>query len=321
MGNIFSQDPEGGVRYVLTLLIAASLVAASSCDTYVGTRGSFAETRTYLMDAPFPYHRVAKVELYVLSVSGSLAPDTSQSSTSFVTLAAPHRLIDVLDLQNGKAEELGSTRLPEGTITAVRMVIDTDSSSITLTDGRKLTSKTSPGIDWQSSAGRPVLNALINEEIAVSPGGAIVVIDYDVGQAFIPKQELEPGSTDSGFIFSPVLRAADANRSGWITGTVRAKSVAGTPVANASLRLYLGQPGTDENTWIMLGTAKTDATGLFRFSMVPRSAYWEQIPIHAGKTYIVSADAPPSAALGRTLVSNLSVFAATGTETGTIVLP
>ena len=309
------------MRLVGTLLIVGSLTTTASCDTYVGTRGSFAETRTYLMDAPFPYYRVAKVELYVVSVSASLVPDTSQSSTSFVTLAEPHRLINVLDLQNGKAEELGKMQLPEGTITAVRMIIDTDSSSLTLSDGRKLTSKTSPGIDWQSSAGRPVLNALINDDILVSSNGGIVVIDYDVGQAFIPRQELEPASTDSSFIFSPVLRAADANRSGWITGTVRAKSLTGAPVANASLRLYLGQPGTDENTWIMLGTATTDATGLFRFSMVPRSAYWEQIPIHAGKTYIVSADAPPSAVLGRTLVSNLSVLAAAGTETGTIVLP
>lgn len=309
------------MRLIRLAFAAAVLCAAAGCDTYVGTRGTYTQTRTYLMDAPFPYYRVARVELYVVSVSASLVPDTSQSSTSFVTLATPHRLIDVLDLQNGKAEELGVAELPQGTITAVRMVIDTDSSSITLSDGRKLTSKTKPGIDWQSSAGRPVLNALINEQIGVTSQGGTVVIDYDVGQAFIPRQELEPASTDSSFVFSPVLRAADANRSGWITGTVRAQSPTGLPVVNASLRLYLGVPGTDENTWIMLGTAKTDATGLFRFSMVPRSAYWEQIAIHAGKTYIVSADPPPSMALGRALVPNLTVVAASGTETGTIVLP
>jgi len=292
-----------------------------SCDTLVSTRGPSAVTRTFLMDSPFPYHRVARVDLYVVSVSGSLVPDTSATSTTFVTLAEPHRLINVLALQNGLADELGDVSIPTGEITAVRMVIDTDSSSITLTDGRTLTSKTTPGIDWQSSAGRPVLNALITEDIGVGATGGRVVIDYDVGQAFIPRQELEPASTDSGFIFSPVLRAADANRSGWITGVVRAKTAGGDAVANASLRLYLGTPSTDENTWIMLGTAKTNTSGVFFFSMVTRSAWWDANPIHAGKTYIVSADAPPSANLGRVLVPNLSVEPATGTVTGTIVLP
>lgn len=308
------------MRHSGSVAIAAIALACLSCDTYVGTRGPTAETRTFLMDSPFPYHRVSKVELYVVSVSGSLIPDTSTTGT-FVTLAEPHRLIDVLSLQNGLAEELGIADLPTGTITAVRMIIDTDSSSLTLADGRTLTSKTSPGIDWQSSAGRPVLNALINEEIGVPLSGGRVVIDYDVGQAFIPREELEPGTTDSGFVFSPVLRAADANRSGWITGTVRAQSATGAPVENASLRLYLGTENTAEDTWIMLGTAKTDANGVFRFSMVPRSAWWDQNPIHKDKTYIVSVDAPPDAGLQRVLVPNLSVSAASGTQTGTIVLP
>ena len=305
-------------RAIITVAFALS---ALSCETYVGTRGPTPLTRTYLMDSPFPYHRVAKVELYVVSVSGSLVPDTALSSTEFVTLAEPHRLIDVLTLQNGRADELGGVELASGVIKAVRMVIDTDSSSLTLTDGRRLTSTTSPGIDWQSSAGRPVLNALINEQISVGVNGGRIVIDYDVGQAFIPTQELDPSSTDSGFVFSPVLRAADANVSGWITGTVRAGTADGAAVANASLRLYLGTPDTDENTWIMLGTATTDATGLFRFSMVPRSNWWTLNPIHEGKTYIVTADAPPSANLGRAVVPSITVFPAAGTETGTIVLP
>lgn len=304
-----------------SLLAAFLVLLALACDTYVGTRLAVPLTRTYLMDSPFPYHRVSRADLYVVSVSGSFTEDTSAKSTTFVTLATPNRKINVLALQNGLAVELGAVELTSGTITAVRMVIDTDSSSLTLADGRVLTATTSPGIDWQSSAGRPALNALINENIGVSPAGGVVVIDYDVGQAFIAKQELDPASTDSGFIFSPVLRAADANRSGWITGQVRAKSTAGTPVENASLRLYLGTPAQPESTWTMLGTAKTDKAGVFRFSMVPRSAYWEQVPGQSGKTYIVSADAPPAAALGRTITPNLTVFAASETDAGTIVLP
>ena len=278
-------------------------------------------TRTLLTDDPFPFSRVARVDLYVVSVSGSLSADTSAAGGVFVTLANPNRRINILALQNGLTDQLGAVMLPAGAITAVRMVIDTDSSSITLKDGRVLTGLSTPGIHWQSSAGRPVLNALIQENIAVPVFGTEVMIDYDVGKAFITPQEIDPASTDSGFVFSPVLRAVDAAHTGTITGTVRAHTVAGTPVANASLRLYLGNPATPENTWYAMQTASTDASGVFKFVGVTRSAYWAGIPAHAGKTWIVAADPPAGSGLGRVLLPNLVVNAQSQTSAGTLVLP
>jgi Domain of unknown function (DUF4382) len=301
-------------------LIPAIALPLLTCDTYV-TQTVTNATRTYITDSPFPYYRVARVDLYIVSVSASLSPDTSASSGSFVTLATPNRRINVLALQNGLHDLLGAVSLPTGTITAVRMVIDTDSSSLTLRSGAVLTGKTTPGIQWQSSAGRPVLSALVNELIDVPAVGGIVVIDYDVGEAFIPPQELDPASKDSGFIFSPVLRAVDANKSGWITGTVRAKSPTGNAVVDASLRLYLGKPSDPEKTWIKLGTAKTDSSGVFRFASVTRSGYWAQFPAHAGKSYIVSIDPPPNSGLGRVLIPNLIVSPTLETSAGVIVLP
>ena len=119
-------------------------------------------------------------------------------------------------------------------------------------------------------------------------------LDFDVGKAFIPPQEINPSSTDSGFIFSPVIRAADSRRTGAITGTVRALSATGAPVADAALRLYLGNPGTPENTWIVLQTGKTAADGSFRLSYVTRSTYWAGMAAQAGKSYIVAVDPPPA---------------------------
>lgn len=301
------------------LMLALSLPLLT-CETYVTARGSNL-TRTYITDSPFPYYRVARVDLYVVSVAASLSPDTSSSSTSFVTLATPNKAINVLELQNGLHAELGAVALPAGSITAVRMIIDTDLSSVTLKNGAVLRSNTTPGIDWQSSAGRPVLNALVAEQINVPLEGGIIVIDYDVGQAFIPKRELDPTSTDSGFVFSPVLRAVDAQRSGWIHGVVRAQTITGTVVADASLRLYLGRLGDPENTWDWMGTAKSEADGRFRFASLLRSAYWAQFPVHDGKTYIVTADPPPGSGLARNVVINISVLPAAGTDIGTVILP
>ena len=304
----------------LVCLIPLATLPLVTCETYTTIRASNL-TRTFLTDSPFPYYRVARVDLYVVSVSGSLSPDTSATSTSFVTLATPNKRINVLELQNGLHAELGAVVLPPGALTAVRMVIDTDSSSLTLKDGRVLTGSTTPGIQWQSSAGRPVLNALIDEQIDVPQEGATVVIDYDVGEAFIPPQELDPASTDSGFIFSPVLRAADNARTGWIFGTVHAQSATGTVISNGSLQLYLGKPGDPENTWIRLGTAMTAGDGRFRFATVTRSSYWAQFPAQNGKTYIVTADPPPNSGRSRAVVTNISVSPASGTDLGAVILP
>src|SRR5262245_58190136 len=70
--------------------------------------GSSGTTRTLLTDAPFPYDRVARVDLYVVSVSGSLSPDTSATAGgNFMTLASPNRRINVLALNGGLTDELG----------------------------------------------------------------------------------------------------------------------------------------------------------------------------------------------------------------------
>jgi hypothetical protein len=299
-------------RHALSLLLI--LIFAGACsdtgpeDTPGGT------TRVLLTDAPFPFDRVARVDVYVVSVSGSLTADTSAGG-SFVTLAEPHRSINLLALQNGASDELNQLDLPAGVITAVRLVIDTDSSSITLKEGTVLTGETSPGIAWQSSAGRPVLNALIQEQIEVPDTGGTVVIDFDVGKAFITPQEIDSTSTDEGFIFSPVLRAADGTRTGSITGTVTS---GGAPVTDASLRLYLGNPADPENTWSVLGTAHTSAAGDFTFSYVTRSAFWANQP---SSTYIVAVDPPAALDAERALVPGVTVTAGQRTDLGTIVLP
>ena len=304
-------------RLTITALALTVPLLACSEDSGPNPGDASGSTRVLLTDAPFPYDRVERVDVYIVSVSASLTPDTG-STGSFVTLASPHRRINLLDLQNGVTEELGSIDLPEGIVTAVRVVIDTDSSSITLKDGRELTSTSTPGIAWQSSAGRPTLNALIEGQIGVPDSGGTVVIDYDVGRSFITPQEIDPTSTDSGFIFSPVLRAADGNQTGSIGGVVEA---AGQPVEDASLRLYFGNPLNPENTWFVLGTAQTDATGAFRFSYVTQSTYWSQFPAHASSSYIVAVDPPTASGLGRILLPNLTVQAKTHTPVGTVALP
>ena len=283
-------------------------------------KASATATHILLTDDPFPYDRVARVDVYVVNVSVSLSPDTS-STGSFVTVATPNRRINVLALQGGDTEELGALKLPPGIITAVRLVLDTDSSSITLADGRVLTGSSSPGIAWQSSAGRPVLNALVHDQIAVPDSGGRVVIVFDVGEAFIPVSVLDSSSTDSGFVFSPFFTAFDGTRTGAIAGIVRGTSDGGAAVTDASLQLYLGNPANPENTWWRVGTARTDSAGTFRFAYVTPSAHWTSTSAHASDTYILTVDPPNGSELGRVIVPNIEVTTGNTTSIGPVVLP
>ncbi|MGH7677266.1 MAG: carboxypeptidase-like regulatory domain-containing protein, partial [Gemmatimonadaceae bacterium] len=151
--------------------------------------------------------------------------------------------------------------------------------------------------------------------------GALIVIDFDIGKAFLLNRFVNPGSLDSGFVFSPVIRAADARRTGSIRGTVRAQTANGTLLENVNVRLCLGDPNQPENTWSELGTAGTDASGEFVLSFVTPSAHWASVPAQAGKTYQVVAAPYPGSIHGQRVIQNVTVTAGQETNLGVVILP
>jgi hypothetical protein len=309
------------IRFGRSLLIAGGLVA--SLATCVDTRVLIPadnHTAIYLTDAPFPHMWIDRVDIYVVSVSVSTRPDTSASG-SFVTVATPNQRFNLLALTNGIAQLIGTGEVPPGPVTAVRMVIDTDSSSMTTVNGFVMTGTTSPSIQWQSSAGRPVLHALVHEQITVPDSGALIVLDFDVGRAFIMNRDINPGSPDSGFVFSPVIRAVDGRRAGDVIGRVRAHTADGEPVSKLAVHLYLGDPAQPENTWSLMGTARTGPIGEFAFSFVTPSAHWATVPAQEGKTYIIKAVPFPGNVLGPATLSNVTVSTGVTTDIGTMILP
>ena len=296
------------------LLLVPFLVAA--CDQAPSAPGGTTTTRFLLTDAPFPYERLARADVYVAAVAVTFAGDTN----TLVTVAEPRRRIDVLALQNGRAIELGAADLPAGVITSVRLEIDTDSSSLTLRDARVFTGATTPGIRWQAGPVRRMLRASLHEVIAVPDTGLTVVIDFDLGRSFIPNQVLNPGSTDSSFSFTPVLRAADYEQTGTISGMVSAHSASGATVADAALTLLLGNPTAPPGTWTTIQTASSDASGQFQFSIVIPTSYW-QARFGASQAYMVRADPPRALVAGPTVSPSVFVAARADSRIGTLVLP
>jgi len=269
-----------------------------------------------LTDAPFHYDSVASVDVFVVRVQVSWAADTSTSNIDdFATVATVGRKINLLALEGGLTDLLGTAAIPKGAIRAVRLIIDTDQSSITMKNGAVLDGSSSPGIAWQSSAGIATLNATVEDNITVPSEGTDVVIDFDVGRAFLNASDVAGSGAQTGFVFSPVLRAAAAERTGSVSGSVKLGSATGPAAVEATVELKLGNPNNPSNTWSTLSTARTDANGNFKFAYVTRSSFYTVT--NPGYSYMVVA----TKGSGQSAAKAVTVVAGADNPAGVVTVP
>ncbi len=298
-------------------ILFAALALIACADNPAEPHFTGGGTTTFrLTDAPFPYDKVSRVDIFVVRVQASWAGDTSAAATNdFITVADVNRKINLLALEGGLSDELGTANIPKGAIKAVRLIIDTDQSSITMKTGAVLTGSSNPGIAWQSSAGIATLNAEVTDHIDVPEEGTDVVLDFDVGRAFIDPADVTPPCGCAGFIFSAVVRAAQVSRTGSITGIVRLGSSNGPVAAEATVELKLGNPSSPSYTWSTLSTARTDANGAFKFAYVNRSTFYtEKQPAWS---YMIVA----TKASGTSGAQTVTVIAGADNPAGVVVVP
>src|SRR3979409_128931 len=100
-------------RLSLALLAAATFAAACYKDDARSPGGVRPATRAkvLLTDDPFPFDSVQSVQVYIISIALSTHSDTGTSADSmhWVTVAAPHRQVDLLTLQQGLTDSLGDS--------------------------------------------------------------------------------------------------------------------------------------------------------------------------------------------------------------------
>jgi len=262
-------------------------------------------TKAFLIDAPFPYDQVARVDVYIVSVAASSNPDTLGTGGPG-TIATPHRTYNVLELANGSAAELGEGLLLSGSYVQFFVTIDGDSSSITLKDGTVLTSRTSPGINWNGYPGRFSFGLFTDPPVQVTDTGAVVVIDFDLGRSFYAN---DPANAAAGFGYVGYMQVRNSAVTGSVSGTVA--GVNAGSIADASITLLVVNPSypTDEATWGVWGTARSDATGRFR------------LPYASPGSYVLAVDAPATSAYGSLRVPGVAVSVGAETKTGMLVVP
>ena len=256
-------------------------------------------TTAEITDAPFPYDSVARVDIYIVSIAVRNEPDTTSTGAGWITVAEPGRRFDLVALRGGLTDTLGASDVPAGQYRAVRMIIDTDSSYITAVTGQRL------AVDWQSSAGRPTLYALVENPIGIPDTGTSVVVDFDVGRSFLCDAPCH------SFVFSPVFRAVNRFATGAVSGVVTGDTLAhySAPIGSVTVTVYSGNPALSDGTWSMRATGRTDATGRFRIAYLPPG------------TYILRADAPRASPFTPGVRSNVIVTAGTEVLNQGITLP
>lgn len=247
-------------------------------------------TNILLTDAPFPFDSVARVDVYIVSVDVSTEPDTAGSADSvpWTNVAAPHRQINLLDLQQGDTALLGGKEIPAGQYRAVRVILDTDSSA-----GIRWKNGTQAQVHW-GAAGRQALHVFVEAAVDVPQEGTDIVIDFDVGRSF-RYDELGDGA----FLFFGWIRAVNRAATGSIAGTISKDTSGGPagPVENATVSVW----GRGPDTWYIFSTGRTDAAGHYKLAFL--------LP----GTYIVGVDPPSGSSVGSALDSNVVVARAVET--------
>ncbi len=277
-------------RLSLALLAVATIVVGCYKEDVTTRSAGKPMAKVLLTDAPFPFDSVQSVQVYIVSIAVSTHPDTGTSADSmhWVTVAAPHRQVDLLTLQQGLTDSLGIGEVTADQYKAVLVTINVDSSAgIRFKNG-------SPAVVRWNGSGQESYAVFVQAPISVPDTGAVIVIDFDVGRSFVYNR-----LGDGAFDFFAAIRAVNRAATGNISGTVTHDTSAGPvgSVADATVSAWGGGP----SNWYILSTGKTDAAGHYRLAYL--------LP----GTYIVGVEAPSGSNFGSALDSNVAVNA--GAET------
>jgi len=209
-------------------------------------------------DDPFPFDSLDRVDIYFVSIAASTQADTGSSadSMSWVTIAEPHKRINLLDLQQGKTSLLGEGELPADQYRAVRVIINTDSSDI-------IYSSRNADVNW-GGAGQQAIHTFVETPLAVPQSGADIVIDFDLGRSF-----RYDGAT-WGFSFIPWIRAVNKAETGSIAGTITTDTF---KLKNAIISAWRADVGQAP----VLSTAHADSAGHYRIAYLLPGRYIVQV--------------------------------------------
>ena len=139
-------------------------------------------------------------------------------------LVTPNAAFNLLALRNGTTTTFGDASLAAGTYNAFRIVIDPSKSSVTLKNGRVLTSNSSPGILFPN-ANRSAIRIVPSKPVEIVGGRTgNLIVDFDVNSSVVQRGI----SIDrDGLLFRPLITATVVD-GGVVTASLRLVNLART---------------------------------------------------------------------------------------------
>lgn len=200
------------MKFRHSLAFAAAFGALVSCSDSEPMGPGEGRIALRLTDAPFPLDQVASIDVFVVRVEAKLGETTEaeaendeDSSGGWIVLSTPNASFDLMDLQNGVSVSLGDAPVAAGAYRSVRLILDTNQSSVTLKDGMILTGTSSPSIVFPS-AGKTGIKVQFDSPILVDEGETtIVLLDFDAENSFVLRGNT---ITQNGLLFKPVIKAS-----------------------------------------------------------------------------------------------------------------
>lgn len=222
-----------------------------------------------------------------------------ESGWSEIVLTAP-RKIDLLNLVNGKLEDLGQTSLPAGTYNQIRLVLvpnsgTTMANSIVPTGGTEIALATPSGV--QSGI-------KLNGSVEVTGGATTeIALDFDACKSIVTR-----GNGSYGL--KPVIRMIPMVSSGTINGYVEKAAVGPQSAVSAQLN------------GVVVRSTVPDSEGFFSLSPLEAGNYVVVVSGTSRSTDIINA--VPVTAKGTTALSTsaaplLIATSGMGTVSGTVL--
>jgi len=236
----------------VTLLLTAALILIAGACNEIRTGDGQGRVILKVTDAPFDINSIESALVTITKVEIRKVGDGISDGNPFITLSEDTITVDLIDLRNGVSETLLDMEIPTGEYDLVRLYVY--EAGLKLKDSDEIQRVKIPG---GSQTG---IKIFLRPALEVSEGNlGEVLLDIDLSRSFVLRGHPEH---HNGFIFKPVIRAANMAKAGCVRGFVT--DTAGVKLSEASVWI-------EQDT--ILATAFSDTLGFYAIIGIPAGEY------------------------------------------------
>ena len=241
-------------KILFTILAVASVVMLSGCSELFNNDQTDGKSRLVIKitDDPFDISYIESATVTITKVEIRRTGDGVPDGNPFMVLSDDTVTIDLIDLRNGLTETLIDMEIEDGEYDLVRLYV--------MEAGLKLKDIEDPYKVKVPSGEQTGIKIFISPALNVS--GDLteeLLLDVDLSRSFVLRGNMDQ---NNGFIFKPVIRAANMTTAGRIEGMV--KDTAKVKVKEAKVWI------TRDTT---VATAFADTMGYYAIIGVPAGTY------------------------------------------------